>query len=121
MSVTLTNRDTNEIIFTATSMDGGGPIYVANLSTIADQYKMRVRHSGVGSAQGASRANLRLERAKRNTTTGLIEKLSVDITVSLDNSSGFAVDDVDDLITWAASYFSSESESGAFILGNARM
>lgn len=117
MSFTLTNRDTTVLTLTAVSALPDGVSYACDLSSISDGYFGKCRFTNVNGKSGVGRANFHLERLKRNAATGKLERVAVDITVALDNGSAYLQDDVDDLITWATSYFNSESNSANFVTG----
>lgn len=119
MSFNLTNRDTAVKTLTMAQLAPEGPIYAVGGNTPSDNIAARARFTNVRGSTGRSRSNLNLLRKTRD-TAGKVWNLQVDITVSVDNGSPFVIDDIDDLITWATSYFDSEATSGDFALGLAK-
>lgn len=85
-------------------------------NTPADNIEAKARFTNVRGSTGRSRSNLNLLRKMRD-GQGKVWNLQVDITIALDNGSPYVIDDIDDLLTWATSYFDSEFVSGDFALG----
>ncbi len=117
MSFTLTDRDTGTKTLTVGSADTKGITYSVAGGLSSDFMVAKARHEGLtGKVTSNSRHNFRLERRKVNATLQS-KVMSVDITISVPNDGTFAADDVDDLVTLARDYFSSEAETLNFITG----
>lgn len=119
MSFTLTNRDAATKTLSLAQLGPDGPIYAVGGNTPSDNIEAKARFTNVRGSTGRSRSNLNLRRQMRD-AAGKVWVLQVDITAAMDNGSPFTIDDVDDLITWASSYFDSETTSGDFALGLAK-
>lgn len=119
MSFNLTNRDTAVKTLTMAQLSPEGPIYAVGGNTPGDNISARARFTNVRGSAGRSRSNLNVLRQMRD-ASGKVWNLQVDITIAMDNGSPFTIDDCDDLVTWATSYFDAEATTGDFVLGLAR-
>lgn len=117
MSVTLTDRDTTTYVLTPGSSSANETAYAVAGGSLGDYRLAKARHSNMGVVDRNSRHNFRFERLKINTASQKLRSLSVDITISVPNDNTFSSDDIDDVVTGAASYFASEADTGNFVIG----
>lgn len=117
MSVTLTGRDTDTLVFNMGSLTSDGAKYDSTGSSATVIHELLVRNSGTLTGPGKRRSNLQLKLRKFDATLGKWFVQTLDVTLTQDSAYTWSDDDADDIITRAMSYFDSEATSGAFSRG----
>lgn len=117
-SITLTHDATDEDFFSQ-KVNAQGTTYYLEGSTLSEPNNLQIRHETVQAKGGipVDRHNTKMTKAERDSSTGVINTLSIDITVSVPRTGQFTEAEVERLIGLSTDLWLGDSRLARILAG----